>query len=201
MSKEYVGNKEKLKWKCLYNHEWLSTYNHVVNNNTWCPECNINLGEEITKKLFELLFEEKFIKCRLKILDCLELDGYCESLKLAFEYDGEQHYKFVKRFHGTLEKFEEQKLRDIKKNKLCITTGIKLIRVPYTIKFDDIKDYVIKKCKENNIEVKNKDLIFDYRKFSDMYEKNKDRYEEMKNIAESKEGNCSVIITFPLLPK
>lgn len=66
-------------------------------------------GEEISRGYFEYIFEgKKFIKSRPKWLKSpknhsIELDGYCSELKLAFEYNGVQHYKFVPRFHKTME--------------------------------------------------------------------------------------------------
>ena len=66
--------------------------------------------------------------------DCnLELDGYNENLKLSFEYNGIQHYKFHKRFHKNDEEaFKKQRERDEFKYKRCIEMGITLISVPYT---------------------------------------------------------------------
>ena len=35
----------------------------------------------------------------------LELDGYCESRNLAFEYNGKQHYYHTKYFHKIFQSF------------------------------------------------------------------------------------------------
>ena len=43
----------------------------------------------------------------------LELDYYCEELKLAFEYNGIQHYKYSSKFHNNnIENFYKQQERD-----------------------------------------------------------------------------------------
>ena len=63
------------------------------------------LGEEVSRACLEYIFDTKFLKFRdsswLKSPKghSVELDGYCQDLKLAFEYNGVQHYKFVQRFH------------------------------------------------------------------------------------------------------
>lgn len=38
----------------------------------------------------QIYFDVTFKKCKPKWLERLELDGYNEELKLAFEYDGQQ---------------------------------------------------------------------------------------------------------------
>ena len=61
-----------------------------------------------------------------------ELDGYSEKLKLAIEYNGEQHYEFIEFFHRNgPEDLKAQKERDRIKQKLCNDNGIYLIVVPY----------------------------------------------------------------------
>lgn len=61
----------------------------------------------------------------------LELDYYCKELKLAFEYDGRQHYVFIPHFHRTEETFLEQQQRDKIKDTSCIDNDICLIRCPW----------------------------------------------------------------------
>ena len=60
------------------------------------------------------------------------------KLKCLIEYDGEQHYKFIKHWHGDEEGFKLQQLRDKIKTEYCKNHNIKLIRIPYT-EFDNIE--------------------------------------------------------------
>ena len=46
----------------------------------------------------------------------MELDVYIEALKLAFEYQGEQHYKPI---YWTGRDFKEQQRSDIEKRAAC----------------------------------------------------------------------------------
>ena len=66
----------------------------------------------------------------------LELDIYIPELKLAFEYNGEQHYVFTDFFH-TEEDFEAQKYRDRCKKRICKLKGITLIRIKYDEKLSE----------------------------------------------------------------
>ena len=58
----------------------------------------------------------------------LELDCFNEDLKLAFEYQGTQHYKPVRRWGGK-KAFEKQQYRDEIKRQKCKELGIRLIEV------------------------------------------------------------------------
>ena len=69
------------------------------------------VNEERCRAIFERLLNKKrdgerfkFKKVRPWLLInhetgfCLELDGYCEKLKFAFEYDGIQHHEYPSPF-------------------------------------------------------------------------------------------------------
>ena len=45
---------------------------------------------------------------------------------------------------GGVEAFERQKKRDKIKNQYCKKNGIKLIRIPYTMKKEEIEPYILK---------------------------------------------------------
>ncbi len=67
----------------------------------------------------------------------LELDIYIPELKLAFEYNGQQHYERIPFFHKTEEEFEAQQYRDRCKKKICKLKGITLIRIKYDEKLSE----------------------------------------------------------------
>lgn len=108
-------------------------------------------GEVECRRVLRKLFNRPFNKARPDILRNpvtggefnLELDCYDPELKIAVEYNGEQHYKFNKFFHSNKEAFENQKYRDYMKREMCLKNGIKLIEVPYTIKTEDIESYLL----------------------------------------------------------
>jgi len=82
----------------------------------------------------------KWLKNPLSNTGILELDCYNEQLKLAVEYNGAQHYKYVKPFHSSPDKLLDQKIRDKIKKKLCEKNGVRLVIVPYNVK--NIEEYL-----------------------------------------------------------
>lgn len=83
----------------------------------------------------------------------MEIDCYNEEIEdeyqspLGVEYDGIQHRLFTERFHKTSQDHIDQKRRDELKDKICKERGVMLIRVPDTVKIDDIKSYLITQLK------------------------------------------------------
>ena len=113
--------------------------------------------EECRTILEELFPKHKFNKIRPQFLNNpktkrnLEIDCYCEKLKLAIEYNGKQHYDFVPRFHSSKDDLVQQKLRDKLKQKLCSQNNITLVTVPYHIK--DIRSYLILELRKKGFKV------------------------------------------------
>ena len=155
LSVEYVNSKSKLKWQCERGHSWDATPASVINR-TWCPYCRTNVTEEICRHYFEGFFEQKFPRIKPSWLTSnkgtrLELDGFCSNLKLAFEYHGLQH--FIK---NTLMATDNAALRKRKtldsiKREKCKAIGITLVEIPYTIEIDDLKGFILEKCKKLNV--------------------------------------------------
>ena len=115
-------------------------------DNCHCPACGLkSKGERRIKAYLDI----KHIKydTQFKYEDCayikpLPFDFAIFSssgeIKCLIEYDGEQHFKFVKVFHGDEEGFKLQKKRDKIKDDYCSKYGINLIRIPYT-EFNNIE--------------------------------------------------------------
>lgn len=61
----------------------------------------------------------------------LFIDIYLPGLRLGFEYDGVQHFKFNPHFHGTHDNFVKAQKRDYEKDDRCQELGVTLIRVAY----------------------------------------------------------------------
>jgi len=108
-------------------------------------------GEKICRQVLEDYFNQKFDNSRPiwlinpKTGKKLELDCYNPYLNIAVEYNGIQHYKYAPTFHKNEKQFKNQIYRDKIKNILCDKYGVTLITVPYTIKHNDIKNYIIDK--------------------------------------------------------
>lgn len=135
ISNEYTVSGDLYIWQCSNGHQWQATHNNIKRGK-WCPYCKQSVGEEITRQIFEYLFSEKFPKIRPTDLINpltnmkLELDGFSEKLKIAFEHQGEQHLKYIEYFHGDYESFDRQVKRDELKKEYCKSKNIILIHVP-----------------------------------------------------------------------
>lgn len=64
----------------------------------------------------------------------MELDGYSKLLKVAFEYQGIQHYQQVDKIFGYKVDLAWQQQRDREKAELCRKFGIVLIVIPWYVK-------------------------------------------------------------------
>ena len=114
-----------------------------------CPYCQESKGAIIVRSILKkidipFIEEKKFQDCRntLKGRACVMLpfDFYLPNNNTIIEYDGVQHFKpsFGEK------SFEITTRNDKQKNKYCKKNGIKLIRIPYTMKKEDIEPYILK---------------------------------------------------------
>ena len=134
LSKIYEGARKKLRWRCAKGHEWEANYSNVAFGGKWCPNCLFK-GESLTRDIIERLTKHQFPKTRQKLYGNRELDGYCEELRVAFEYNGIQHYEYVPHFHRNGEiDLQHQKEIDVMKQEWCDELEIALIWVPYDTK-------------------------------------------------------------------
>lgn len=122
---------------------WASSYHYVspslpVSKITQ-PKKDSN-GEIRTRRFLETYFNKPFPKDRPDFMvnpvtgsrHNLELDCYNPELRLAVEYNGVQHYKFIPFFHKNREAFYNQRYRDELKRLRCKELGITLIEIPHT---------------------------------------------------------------------
>ena len=144
---KYKNAKTKIKIKCNKNHVFYINSNNLKRGKR-CPHCNVYKNEEECREIFQEITGKKFKKCRPDFLvnpetGCkLELDGFNEESKIAFEYDGEQHFSHIPYFMNIVT-FQTLQKNDKIKDELCKQYDIKLIRIPYWV--EDKKEYIIKK--------------------------------------------------------
>lgn len=166
LSSYFKSSRTKLTFRCNNGHIWKSC--SAPYNQSWCPICSkfSFLSEEKCRYVFEKMFSAPFNTDRSVI--SLELDGYNNDLKLAFEYNGPMHYQFIERFHKTQNHFKKRKRTDKIKKQLCQQTGIDLIVIPHWVNSDDkslynfIKNEVEKRsyCIQNNWSIKYFDTFY-----------------------------------------
>lgn len=117
----------------------------------------VNKFEERCREIFEDIFDHNFPSTRPSFLknpvtgQNLELDGYCPYIQtpigtgLAFEYDGAQHAKYSPYFHRSKKEFIYQTKKDSYKDAKCRQKGIMLVRIPHTIKYEKLEEFIEKK--------------------------------------------------------
>ena len=140
--------------KGTYSYDKFFHPSYQVRQNYFKPVKSSSKGEEECRKSLQMLFNKPFYSARPSFLQNpvtggnfnLELDCWDEDIRLAVEYNGIQHYKYIPYFHKNYEAFLNQKYRDDMKRRICIDNQIILIEVPYTIKIDDIYDYLREAC-------------------------------------------------------
>ena len=125
------------------------------NGQEWPSE---KLCREILEQYFSAPFPKKsqFIR-NPRTNRFIELDGYCQTLRIAFEYQGEQHYHYPSHWIRTKREFASQVFRDQIKTKACKKLGIYLIVVPYTAKKEKggisrvLYDYLLEKFPDKGV--------------------------------------------------
>lgn len=188
LSKKYIDNVTKLVWQCKDGHIWKATPGNVKAG-CWCPDCASieHVCERISRRYFEIIFNEKFPKSRPHWLKNdkghrMELDGYNQEKAIAFEYNGLQHYDEATYF-STKNLLENDK----SKKKICKEKGIKLIIIPCWIKIEQIRNFIIDACRTERILPNNLPInIYDF----NLMGINNSRLNEMKSISLLRGGNC-----------
>lgn len=147
---EYVNSKTQMAWEYASGHLWFATANNVKNHGSWCPECLINVGEELVRAtLVEAFPEQNFDRTRqVEWMEGLELDGYNANMRLAYEYQGIQHATQDPFFHRDEEAFQNQVARDARKRELCAANGVALLVIPHYVQYLNLRGYVRAKLVE-----------------------------------------------------
>ena len=155
LSTEYKNDMSKIIWQCAENHIWEATPNNIKRGK-WCPTCNSGIGERVCRLSFEKIFHTHFNKVRPNWLRnksgfVLELDGYNEELKLAFEHQGTQHYS-LKANHRFVKPNLEQ--NDKEKAEMCKAKGVTIIYIPEVFtdtKLNNLILFILTQLNKSNI--------------------------------------------------
>ncbi|MEQ9063920.1 MAG: zinc-ribbon domain-containing protein [Vicingaceae bacterium] len=130
------GTKDKMNWVCSKekSHLWKASVSDRTKKGSGCPVCSIKLNVSETKML-ELIkslitVHDVLYRSKPKWLERMEFDVFIPDIKLAFEYQGQQHFRPID-FFGGKEVFEKQVKRDKRKKKLCFEHEVTLIEVYY----------------------------------------------------------------------
>lgn len=95
------------------------------------------LLEAILHQLFPHYIVQKQVAIKVRPKVTLFVDILIPSLKLAFEFDGRQHFQQIPFFHATKKDFEVSKQRDTLKSRALSDMGYTLIRIKYSENLDE----------------------------------------------------------------
>jgi hypothetical protein len=125
---------DKIIITCPEHGDFTQQSSHHVNG-FGCAKCSGSKGERLITSTLDqnnILYnsEHRFDDCT-NILT-LPFDFYIPSKNMIIEYHGEQHYKYVKFFHSTIEGFNKHKQRDQIKAQYCKDNNIELLVIPFS---------------------------------------------------------------------
>lgn len=200
ISKEYINNSTPLIWSCG-KHTWEASAGSVMGSKnqpgTWCPVCKHSRSEELCRLYLEAMLGSKFLKVRPKWLQGkkgypLELDGYSEELKIAFEHQGSHHYISNRAdFNSPLKQVQSH---DEIKRRVLKERGIQLIeipelhsRLPQSKLFSFLKSELTKRGYGKQIRIKSDSEI----DMSSMWTRTDEKYLRLAHeIAKERGGKC-----------
>ena len=191
LSTKYKNSSTKLKWQCSEGHQWYAIPN-AIKKGHWCPKCHYFHSEELCRTTFEQIFKKKFLKIRPKWLISssgypMELDGYNKHYNLAFEYQGEQHFKLSR--WNRKKDYLTKRIKDDKiKIKLCRKNNVTLLIINYKDDLTKLPSILKKKLKLVGFKTKN--INFDKEIDFDKIYHHKYKINLMKKIAKTKQGHC-----------
>lgn len=185
----YVNSATTLEWECGAGHRWKEIPDKVKNQEKWCPYC-LGTGfitEAKCRYIIEILTGELFSKTQTVLGQGYELDGYSEVVKVAFEYNGEHHYKIVRRYTPTRKRLRERKRLRRWKKRRCDAMGIVLVSIPYTVAGNvrRLQSYIERQLSYYGVPFK-EDEVVSFDNFCCDYSRLKD----VQEIAEAKGGSC-----------
>ena len=149
IKQHHKNNKGQWVWECqcpLCRNTFYELPAKVNNGHTTSCGCQTqSFGESYIKLCLEninvdFVPQHTFSDC--KHINTLHFDFAIfnhGNLCGLIEYDGQQHFEPIEFFGGKIG-FEQTKIRDEIKNSYCATHQIPLLRLPYTLSFDDIKN-------------------------------------------------------------
>lgn len=127
----YHQNKLPMQFFCkrcktIFDKPWTQ-----ILRGTTCTNCRGYKSELFSKHIIQFITGKEFRRMRPDFINNYELDGYCEELKMAMEFEGLHHFEYVPKFHNERpDYFAETQRRDIFKIQKCRELGIQLMCIP-----------------------------------------------------------------------
>lgn len=142
----------KLQWQCSNGHVFSLTAYKVHRRGKWCQTCGASIGERDIRGIlqeFNIPFTQQ---CILPILPRRKYDFYFEYLgrKYLVEFDGQQHFQYVRKYHKTKAKFLESQIVDRIKTWAAWNSHCYLIRIDYS-QIEYIRYHILNAVNSSNV--------------------------------------------------
>jgi uncharacterized protein YkuJ len=134
---------------------------HTIQNGSLCPNQTRSFSEIIVHHYLEKLLNIKFVANKKYSFlinsngNKMELDGYNDEYKIAFEHHGLQHYSVG--FFQKDENFLKKRIEDDNlKRELCKKNNIRLIEIPALFnltQLQELKQVIRMELLKNSIEI------------------------------------------------
>lgn len=124
---------KKYQWQCREGHTFYLTPYKVYRRGKWCPQCGASIGERDIRQFFREYNVPFIPQFRLPMIPSRKYDFYFEwnGRKYLVEFDGEQHFRFVKKYHRVKARFIEAQIIDRVKTWAAWNSSYHLIRIDY----------------------------------------------------------------------
>lgn len=155
---DYKNTHTKIKCKCkLDGIVWYAYPANLLNMSAGCPYCSISISERVlldTLKKLNINFIPQYTIKDCKHILNLKFDAFDIDNNIAFEYNGEQHYRPVdfagKGEEWALVEFEKTIKRDDTKLQYCKNNNIPVIIVPCWER-NNMESYILNELKKIKI--------------------------------------------------
>ncbi len=154
----YTNAQKPIHFVCGRGHRFALNWNKVQSGR-WCQKCAGYIGEELCRLFLERLFRAEFPKQRPSWLRgtskrSLELDGYNESLRIAFEHHGDHKFRAGTRFARTASDVARLQARMVEKEGICARQGVILVeirQVGTVVRVDDLPLAILEQLRKHGV--------------------------------------------------
>lgn len=121
------------QWQCAEGHVFNQTLNRVKFRGKWCPTCGTK-GERKVREFFRKYNIPFVAQATFSEIPNRKYDFYFEwnNKRYLVEYDGEQHFRYVRKYHKTKQGFLESQRVDRVKTHFGLMIGCTVVRIDCT---------------------------------------------------------------------
>jgi hypothetical protein len=144
-NQNWKGSHYSYNFQCEICNKAFNRAIHSILSGSHCPNISKSYSELVVKHYLEKLLGFKFISnkkyefLKNSVGNKMELDGFNEENRIAFEHHGIQHYR-GSIYHKEIKSLSRRKSDDLLKEKLCLENNIKLIIIPALFEITPISE-------------------------------------------------------------